>query len=143
MLFVLLLQESLISFFLITIIKYLRLSTLVTMTIIIFEAPYAKERALSALRFAWTADLEGHTVKIWLFENGVYLAKKGQKPAQGLTNYGQMLEDMIKGGVEVKACVVCAEARGLAQSELIDGVKLATVHDLVEWTVNSDKVVTF
>ena len=78
-----------------------------TFTIIINEAPYAKERALSALRFAWTCDIEGHKVKIWLFENGVYLAKKGQKPAQGLTNYGQMLEDLIKGGVEVKACVVC------------------------------------
>ncbi len=114
-----------------------------TFTIIITEAPYAKERALTALRFAFTADLEEHEVRIWLFENGVYLAKKGQKPAQGLTNYGQMLEDLIKGGVEVKACVVCADARGITQAELLDGVKLATVHDLVEWTVNSDKVLTF
>jgi tRNA 2-thiouridine synthesizing protein D len=114
-----------------------------TFTIIIFEAPYAKERALSALRFAWTADLEGHKVRIWLFENGVYLAKKGQNPAQGLTNYGQMLEDLVKGGVEVKACGVCAEARGLKQVDLIDNVKLATVHDLVDWTINSDKTITF
>jgi tRNA 2-thiouridine synthesizing protein D len=112
-------------------------------TIIIYEAPYSKERALSALRFAFTADLEGHKVRIWLFENGVYLAKKGQKPAQGLTNYGQMLDDLLKSGVEVKACVVCAEARGLAQAELLDGVKLATVHDLVEWTATSDKVMSF
>ena len=114
-----------------------------TFTIIIFEAPYAKERTLSALRFAWTADLEGNKVRIWLFENGVYLAKKGQKPAQGLTNYEQMLGDMIKGGVEVKGCIVCADARGISQTELIDGVKLATVHDLVEWTSTSDKVITF
>lgn len=116
---------------------------MVTFTVIIFESPYAKERALSALRFAWTADLEGNKVNIWLFENGVYLAKKGQKPAQGLTNYGQMLADLIAGGVEVKACGVCAEARGLTQTDLLDGVKLATIHDLVEWTTNSDKVLTF
>ncbi len=114
-----------------------------TFTIVIYDAPIAKERALSALRFAWTADLEGHKVRLWLFENGVYLAKKNQKPAQGLTNYGQMLEDLVKGGVEVKACVVCAEARGIASTELIDGVKLATIHELVEWTANSDKVITF
>jgi tRNA 2-thiouridine synthesizing protein D len=112
-------------------------------TVIIYEAPYAKERALSALRFAWTADLEGHKVRIWLFENGVYLAKKGQKPAQGLVNCGQMLEDLVKGGVEVKGCVVCADARGVTQAELIDGVKLATVHDLIEWTATSDKVLSF
>lgn len=114
-----------------------------TFTIIIFEAPYAKERALSALRFAMTADIEGHKVNVWLFENGVYLAKKGQKPAQGLVNYGQMLDGLIQGGVEVKACVVCCEARGLTQADLLDNVKLATVHDLVEWTTNSDKVITF
>jgi tRNA 2-thiouridine synthesizing protein D len=115
----------------------------VSFTIIIYEAPYAKERALSALRYAWTCDIEGHKVKIWLFENGVYLAKKGQKPASGLTNYGQTLEDLIKGGIEVKACVVCAEARGLVQADLIDGVKLATIHELVEWTADSDKVIVF
>ena len=116
---------------------------LATFTLIIYEAPYAKERALSALRFAWTCDIEGHKVRIWLFENGVYLAKKGQKPAQGLTNYGQMLEDLIKGGAEAKACVVCCEARGLTQADLLDGVKVATVHELVDWTVNCDKVITF
>jgi tRNA 2-thiouridine synthesizing protein D len=112
-------------------------------TIIINEAPYAKERALSAVRFAWTCDVEGHKVNIWLFENGVYLAKKGQRPAQGLTSYGQMLEDLIKGGIEVKACIVCCEARGLTQTDLFDGVKIATIHELVEWTANSDKVITF
>ncbi|MCL1969919.1 MAG: DsrE family protein [Candidatus Bathyarchaeota archaeon] len=114
-----------------------------TFTLIIYDAPIANERALTALRFAWTADLEGHKVQIWLFENGVYLAKKNQKPSQGLTNYGQMLEDLIKSGVDVKACVVCAEARGVAPGELIDGVKIATIHELIEWTANSDKTITF
>jgi tRNA 2-thiouridine synthesizing protein D len=114
-----------------------------TFTLIIYDAPMAKERALSALRFAWTADLEGHKVQIWLFENGVYLAKKNQTTPQGFINYGQMLEDLIKVGVEVKACVVCAEARGVLFAELINGVKLATLHELIEWTINSDKVITF
>src|SRR5512138_3422566 len=108
-----------------------------TFTVIIFEAPYAKERALTAMRFAWTADLEGHKIRLWLFENGVYLAKKGQKPAEGLTNYGQMLEDLLKSGTEVKACVVCTDARGWTQGDLVDGVKIATVHELVEWTATS------
>jgi tRNA 2-thiouridine synthesizing protein D len=114
-----------------------------TFTLIIYDAPMTKERSLSALRFAWTADLEGNKVQIWLFENGVYLAKKNQKPPQGIANHGQMLEDLVRSGVEVKACVVCAEARGVAPTELIDGVKLATIHELIEWTANSDKTITF
>jgi tRNA 2-thiouridine synthesizing protein D len=121
----------------------LGLKCLVTFTIIINEAPYGKERALSALRFASTCDIEGHKVRIWLFENGVYLAKKGQKPSQGIINYGELIQNLIQGGAEVKACVVCVEARGLAQADLMDGVKIATVHELVEWTVNSDKVIVF
>lgn len=116
---------------------------MVTFTIIIYEAPYAKERALSALRFAWTCSIEGHKVRIWLFENGVYLAKREQKPASGLVNYGENLRDLIAGGIEVKACVVCTEARGLVQADLIEGVKVATIHELVEWTTDSDKVITF
>ena len=116
---------------------------MVTFTIIINEAPYGKERALSALRYAATCDIEGHKVKIWLFENGVYVAKKGQKSLKGLINYGQLLENLIQGGVEVKACVVCVEARGITQADLVEGVKIATVHELVEWTVNSDKVIVF
>jgi len=115
----------------------------VNFTVVIYDAPYNKERALSALRFAFTADLEGHKIHIWLSENGVYLAKKNQNPPQGLTNYEQLLTDLIKSGTEVKACIVCTKARGLTPSELLDGVKLATIHDLVEWTVNSDKTITF
>jgi sulfur relay (sulfurtransferase) complex TusBCD TusD component (DsrE family) len=38
---------------------------------------------------------------------------------------------------------VCAETRGLTQSDLFDGVKIATVHELVEWTINSDKVIVY
>jgi tRNA 2-thiouridine synthesizing protein D len=116
---------------------------MITFTIIINEAPIGKERALSALRFAATADIEGHKVRIWLFENGVYLAKKGQHPAQGVINCGELLQNLIEGGAEVKACVVCAEGRGVTQTELLDGVKLATIHELVEWTTTSDKIIVF
>ena len=116
---------------------------MVTFTIIIYEAPYAKECALSALRFAWTCSIEGHKVRIWLFENGVYLTKREQKPASGLVNYGENLRDLIAGGIEVKARVVCTEARGLVQADLIECVKVATIHELVEWTTDSEKVITF
>ena len=54
-----------------------------------------------------------------------------------------MLEDLMKGGTEVKACIVCCDARGLTQADLLDGIKIATVHELVDWTVNSDKVIVF
>ncbi len=116
---------------------------MVTYTIIINEAPYNKERSYTALRFARTAVFEGHITRIFLIENGVYVAKKDQKPASDQPNYGAFLEDLIKDGQEVKACVVCIKARGIAESELIDGVKVVALNDLVEWTATSDKVIVF
>ncbi len=116
---------------------------MVTYTLIINEAPYQKERAYTALRFARTAVFEGHTTRIFLIENGVYIAKKDQKPATDQPNYQAFLEDLIKDGQEVKACVVCIKARGIAESELISGVKIVALNDLVEWTATSDKVIVF
>jgi tRNA 2-thiouridine synthesizing protein D len=116
---------------------------MVTYTIIINEAPYQKERAYTALRFARTCDLEGHKVRIFLIENGVYVAKKGQKPASDQPNFGSYLEDLIAGGQEVKASVVCIQARGLTETDLISGIKIVTLNELVEWTTTSDKVLVF
>ena len=113
---------------------------MVTYTLIINEAPYGKERAYTAIRFAWTCDVEGHKVRIFL----LYLAKKNQSPAENVApNTGKNLAELIEGGAEVKACGVCMQARGLSESDLVAGVKSATMHELVEWTTTSDKVIVF
>jgi tRNA 2-thiouridine synthesizing protein D len=135
--------KAYINFFNNSYAEYLETKDLVTFTLIINEAPYGKERTLSALRFAATADIEGHKVRIWLFENGVYLAKRDQKPAEGIINCGELLKNLKDGGAEVKVCVVCVESRGLTQADLMEGVKIATIHELIEWTVDSDKVIVF
>jgi sulfur relay (sulfurtransferase) complex TusBCD TusD component (DsrE family) len=53
------------------------------------------------------------------------------------------LEDLIKDGVEVKVCVVCVQARGLSENDLIAGAKIVALNELVEWTTNSDKIMMF
>jgi tRNA 2-thiouridine synthesizing protein D len=116
---------------------------MVTFTVIINEAPIAKERAFTGLRFATTCLIEGHKVNLFLIENGVYLAKKGQNPSSDAPNLLEYLEELIKGNVEVKACVVCCKARGLSESDLISGVKIASINELVDWTATSDKTIVF
>ena len=53
------------------------------------------------------------------------------------------LQDLITDGQEVKACMACIKARGIDERELIEGVRIATLAELVEWTANSDKVIVF
>lgn len=111
-------------------------------TVIITTAPYGQERAYSALRFALTSLLEDIEINIFLLEDGVYVAKNNQNPAE-VPNYLEYLENCIEAGAVVKVCGPCCKARGLSESDLIEGVQLATMHDLVAFVKESDKVITF
>lgn len=111
-------------------------------TVIIGDAPYGKERAYSALRFALTALLEGIDVNIFLLEDGVYVGKKDQNPA-GVPKYSELLENAIEAGAVVKACGPCGKARGVSDEELIDGVVFGTMHDLIAFVKDADKTVNF
>jgi tRNA 2-thiouridine synthesizing protein D len=121
-----------------------------SITVITGEPPYGKQRVYSALRFALAAGFEGNDVNIFLLEDAVFAAKKGQNPVdiQGLLgarmpNCGELLAEVIKNGAKVKCCGVCCNERGATQEELIDGVEIASVYDLVQWVVETDKNVTF
>jgi tRNA 2-thiouridine synthesizing protein D len=111
-------------------------------TVIISQAPYGRERAYTALRFALTALVEGEDVKIFLIEDGVYLAKRDQDPDE-VPNHLELLKQCIEQGAEVKACGPCSKARGLSEDDFIDGVEIATMHDLVSWVRESDNVIFF
>ncbi|MBA2869122.1 DsrE/DsrF/TusD sulfur relay family protein [Methanococcus maripaludis] len=111
-------------------------------TVIIGDAPYGKERAYSALRFALTALLEGIDINIFLLEDGVYVGKKDQNPA-GVPKYSELLENAIEAGAVVKACGPCGKARGISDEELLDGIVFATMHDLIAFVKESDKTVNF
>jgi tRNA 2-thiouridine synthesizing protein D len=111
-------------------------------TVVVMEAPYGRERAYTALRFALTAALEGHQVRLFLVQDGVFVAKKGQTPEE-FPNIAGMLEDAIKEGVQVKTCTPCCKARSVTSAEVVKGVIMATMNDLVKWCTESDKVITF
>ncbi|MBW9222374.1 DsrE/DsrF/TusD sulfur relay family protein [Methanothermococcus sp. SCGC AD-155-C09] len=111
-------------------------------TVIITTPPYGHERAYSALRFALTSLLEGIDINIFLIEDGVYLAKNSQNPSQA-PNYLEYLKNCIESGAIVKVCGPCCKARGLSEEDLLEGVILSTMHDLVDFVKESDKVISF
>ena len=110
---------------------------------ILQSAPYGDERIWNALRLAQaliTASI-GMKVNMFLTGDAVTTGKKGKKPPKGFYNLENMLKGLIKKGVEVVACVTCISARGLAQSELIEGIVVGnTVGDLAKWIKESQKV---
>lgn len=110
---------------------------------ILNDAPYGTERSYNGLRLAGSlAKREGEEVKIFLIGDAASCAKRGQKLPQGYYN----IEIMLKGAArhsEIGVCGTCMDARGMTETELIEGTKRSTLDELTNWTTWSDKVITF
>jgi uncharacterized protein involved in oxidation of intracellular sulfur len=114
--------------------------------IIINDAPYGTEKAYNALRMAMTLQKEhgeNVAVKIFLLADAVLCGLPNQNTPAGYYNIERMLKSVISKGGEVKSCGGCSEARGIANVEFIEGVKLSNMKEFAQWTVECDKVLTF
>ncbi|MDE2418825.1 MAG: DsrE family protein [Burkholderiales bacterium] len=110
---------------------------------IINDAPYGNERAYNALRLATAlAAKDGQQVRLFLMADAVGCAKSGQKVPEGYYNVQLMLGKVIRKG-EVGLCGTCMDARGLLESEMIEGAQRSTLAQLATWTAESDKVLVF
>jgi sulfur relay (sulfurtransferase) complex TusBCD TusD component (DsrE family) len=121
-----------------------------TLAVVTGEAPYSSERLYTALRFALAALYEGHSVRLFLLEDAILAAKRGQKPAeiQGLLdgkmpNCEELLTSTISHGATVRLCGVCASERGLTQGEIVEGAEIGSMRDLVKWVADSDRTISF
>ena len=118
-------------------------------TVAVGDPPYGKQRVYTALRFSLVALHEGHQVNLFLFEDAVFAAKRGQKPPEmpvgeaGMPNCEQLLGAAMQEGLTVKSCRVCSAERGLRLEEMLAGVESASMLDLVNWVVQSDRTVFF
>ncbi|MHA1791579.1 MAG: DsrE/DsrF/TusD sulfur relay family protein [Promethearchaeota archaeon] len=111
--------------------------------VIIGSGPYTHERAYTALRFVNTALLEGHEVRLFLIEDGVFVGLKKQKPAE-YPNLVEWLEQGIETeNLEIKACGVCLKARGISKEALVDSISPGTMHDMVDFVVDSERSIFF
>lgn len=117
-----------------------------TMLIIINDAPYGTEKAYNALRMAMALQKQhGDQVKvnIFLLADAVTCGLPNQKTPDGYYNIERMLKTVINHGGEVKSCGGCSEARGIDSLAFIKGVTLSNMQEFAQWTVDSDKVLSF
>lgn len=113
--------------------------------LIVHAAPYGSERCLSALRLA-NALMGGEGAKpalqLFLMSDATVLALPGQQDASGHTLL-DMLAALTAQGVPVSLCKTCAANRGLLDLPLAAGVRIGTLAELAEATLQADKVITF
>jgi uncharacterized protein involved in oxidation of intracellular sulfur len=112
--------------------------------IILTEAPYGQEQSYHGLRLAdalikMEEDLD---LSVYLLDDAVLCAKRGQQTPSGYYNIERMLKPLLRRGT-VLACETCLEARGLRQEELLEGVRAAKLGELAQLTLEADKVLSF
>jgi uncharacterized protein involved in oxidation of intracellular sulfur len=121
-----------------------------TFTITVADPAYGTQRFYTVARFALAARHEQHDVNVFLYEDAVGAAKKNQETAdfpgvlqERMPHCGELIAALVRAGVRIKACGICAKERGLAPQEVVDGVEIGSMVDLARWVDAADKVIAF
>jgi uncharacterized protein involved in oxidation of intracellular sulfur len=99
----------------------------------------------NALRFAGKLLEKGTEVRIFLMNDAVDLAREETaKPGNYDQDLVAMLKELIAKGASVKVCGTCMMRCGIHRGKpYFEGTEKATMDDLVEWVLESDRVLTF
>jgi uncharacterized protein involved in oxidation of intracellular sulfur len=92
-----------------------------------------------------TPDQEGPSseVCVFLMADAVLAAKGAQKTPEGFHNIERMLQRVLVANGRVLLCGTCMDARGLADSEIMQGARRSTMDELAAATIAADKVLVF
>ena len=110
---------------------------------ILNDAPYGIERVYNGLRLAGALARKGVPLRLFLMGDAAVAAKSGQRVPQGYYNVQSMVAAVVRHGGEVAVCGTCLEARGIGETELMEGTRRSTLEELTTWVVEADKVLTF
>lgn len=99
----------------------------------------------NGLRLAKTLCEQGQSVRLFLMNDSVDLARESCRPISG---YDQdlvaLVKELIAAHVPVKVCGTCMARCGLHKNEpYYAGAQKATMAELADWVATSDRVLTF
>ncbi len=110
---------------------------------IVNDPPYGTERVYNALRLAHVKREPSMQVTIFLMADAVLAGKAQQKTPDGYYNIERMLKRVLGSKGEVLLCGTCMDARGISDTELMDGARRSTMDELASVTVEADRVLVF
>ncbi len=80
---------------------------------------------------------------MFLIGDAAACAKAGQKVPEGFYNIQVMLGRVVRNSGQVGVCGTCMDARGITESELLEGTHKSTLAELTTWTQWADKLIVF
>ncbi len=112
--------------------------------IVLNDPPYGAERSYNGLRLAGNlvTKHDQAEVDVFLMGDAVACARAGQKTPNGYYNLERMLKPVLRRG-RVLLCGSCMDARGLKDTEIVEGATRSTLDELTQISVSADKVLVF
>jgi uncharacterized protein involved in oxidation of intracellular sulfur len=112
---------------------------------IVTDPPYGTERIYNALRLthALAKKEPAAEVTVFLMADAVLAAKGGQRTPEGFYNVERMLKRVVAAKGRVLLCGTCMDARGIDETELMEGARRSTMDELAAATTEADKVLVF
>ena len=112
--------------------------------VILNDPPYGTERSYNGLRLAMAlGKRQNSELRLFLMADSVGCAKSVQKTPTGYYNLERMLNGLVQNKVPIGACASCMDARGVPESDLIEGVHKSSMDELTDWTLWAEKVIVF
>jgi uncharacterized protein involved in oxidation of intracellular sulfur len=113
--------------------------------IILGNPPYdGTDAAWNALRLVGQLHKDGVTVRLFLMNDAVDLARESIKPPDGYFDLVQIVKELISAGIAVRVCSTCQGRCGIARGEpYYKGANKSSMVELSEWVRTSDQVLTF
>lgn len=109
---------------------------------IVNDQPYGSERPYDALQLAGAlSEREGVDVRVFPLGDAVGCAVAGQQLPNGHYHLDRM--HAASAAREVALCGTCMDARGLQESQFVDGAQRSTLEKLTDWTLWADKTLVF
>jgi uncharacterized protein involved in oxidation of intracellular sulfur len=112
---------------------------------ILNDASYGTERTYNGLRLALNllSKAEGVEVTVFLMGDAIASAKAGQQTPNGYYNVERMLRGILGRKGQILLCGSCMDARGIKETEIVEGSRRSTLDELTERTVSAKKVLVF
>jgi len=109
--------------------------------IFLCDSPFQNESVDHAVEIAKATLRKGHEVNVYLMMDGVYNPSTSQNGEPfNLSSVSERFAELVQEGVEISACRVCMELRGVRDDNLPEGVDIGGIFDLSEMVAESDVV---
>ena len=113
--------------------------------LVLNDPPYGTERCYNGLRLAnaLVKSDPSAEISVFLMGDAVTCAKKAQKTADGYYNIERMLKRLMASKHSILLCGTCMDARGLVETELVEGARRSSMDELAQAVLAADKAFVF